>query len=48
MESMTQEIQPQQPETSTTLSPEECPTCVSGVDPFIRGSLFQEALNESL
>ena len=48
MDYMTQEPQPQQPETSTVLSPEECPTCVSGVDPFIRGNLFQEALNESL
>lgn len=38
------------PERIRTLSPEECPTCVSGVDPTISdsGSLFQEALLESL
>lgn len=38
------------PERITTLSPEECPTCVSGFEPTVRdsGGLFQEALLESL
>jgi hypothetical protein len=38
------------PERMAALSPEECPTCLSGLDPTLRdsGGLFQEALLESL
>jgi hypothetical protein len=42
-------LQPAAPErASVIISPEECPTCVSGVDPSVGGSLFQEALREGL
>lgn len=48
MENLTQEVQPQ-PETNRDLiSPTECPTCVSGLDPGVAGELFREALLESL
>lgn len=50
MENMTQEVQAQQVTKDRIVSPVEgeCPTCVSGLDPSIGGSLFQEALRESL
>jgi len=31
-----------------TITPGECPTCVSGVDPTIGSTLFQEALHDGV
>ena len=31
-----------------TITPTECPTCVSGVDPTIGSTLFQEALHDGV
>ena len=49
MEKKTQEAQPK-PEAAVIIdTPTECPTCVSGTDPFVGlNPLFQEALLESL
>ncbi len=33
---------------STITQPGECPTCVSGVDPTIGSTLFQEALHDGV
>jgi hypothetical protein len=33
---------------SIVVQPGECPTCLSGADPTLRGNLFQEALREGL
>jgi len=48
MENTTQEVQTT-PE-HIVRSPEEgeCPTCVSGLDPSVGTSLFQEALRDAL
>lgn len=32
----------------STITPGECPTCVSGVDPTIGSTLFQEALHDGV
>jgi len=47
MENTAQEVQTT-PEHIVSIEPAECPTCVSGVDPSVATSLFQEALNEGL
>jgi hypothetical protein len=35
-------------ERTDIVTPGECPTCVSGFDPSIGGSLFQDALRDGL
>jgi hypothetical protein len=47
MENMTQEVQTA-PEHIVISEQGECPTCVSGLDPSVGTSLFQEALRDSL
>ena len=49
MENTTQQAQTVQiaPEQIVRVPVEECPTCISGTDPTVGTSLFQEALRES-
>jgi hypothetical protein len=42
------ETNPAPAEFVQTITPGECPTCVSGVDPTIGAGLFQEALHDGV